>query len=319
MSVAPFQLEPRSEARVWGGERIAQKFNRPAPAGNEPIGESWEVYGDLKIVAGPFQGKTLDEVTSELGSQLLGSRGGDPAEGFPLLLKWLDCRDWLSVQVHPNDEIARELTGNPLARGKTECWFFLDVEPGAEIIHGMKGQATANTEGKDWLELVERKHPEPGSWSYIPAGTVHALGPGLLLFEVQQSSNITYRVYDWDRMGLDGKPREMHQAESIRVVTDPSMQTPVPVPDPDTVEGRLGKVVVTSPFFIIEEVDGPRSWQPDGHSFELISIVEGTAKIFWESGQIELKAGDSAVIPASSPSIDIERTGTTPWIRVRRP
>ena len=317
MNLQPFTLTPDYQTRIWGGDRIGHRFLRQPAGSPEPIGESWEIYGELIIRDGPYRGLTLNQLTADLGARLLGSRGGDPRQGFPLLVKWLDCRDWLSLQLHPDDATARAITGKATERGKSECWFFLEVEPGAEIIHGLREtpapEGWVAVQARDWLELAIRKKPAAGEWAYIPAGTVHALGPGLLLLEVQQSSDLTYRLYDWDRVGLDGKPRPLHLAEARRVLEAPS-----PLPPPPTPIECMGKVVVSSPYFVIEEVVGNKKWQPQG-SFEILTVLEGTACLSWAHGSLNLKSGDSTVIPADSPAVRLEIDSPRSWVRVRRP
>ncbi len=281
--------------RVWGGRRLA-------PESTQPIGERWEVYGELRLAGSE---ETLDQLCARLGRGLLGSWSPDPQQGFPLLIKWLDCQEWLSIQVHPDDSVAP-----PGLRGKAEAWYFAEVGEGAEVIHGWKGSKPSRTQlqdlaPRDWLKLLNRFRPEPGSWSYTSPGTVHALGPGLLVYEVQQSSDLTYRLYDWDRLGLDGRPREMHLEQGITAICD-SLCEPKVEPPADL----LGKLEVLCPHFVVESVSGPRQWSTTGRSFEIITAL-APAKV---AGQ-ELAEGASILIPADAGVVDCSTTGS--WLRVR--
>ena len=247
--------------RVWGGQRLAA-WGRCLPD-SDPIGESWEVHGAQPVRGGDC---SLDEMCKRHGRALLGDwYGGDPEAGFPLLTKWLDCQEWLSVQVHPDDSVARRLAG-PTQRGKAEAWYFAEVSPAAEVIHGWASQvpsrqALESLSGGQWLAPMRRFHPNPFSWSYTSPGTVHALGPGLLVFEVQQSSDLTYRLYDWDRLGLDGQPRPLHLAHGIEAICESLPEAELCPP-----EDLLGQLEILCPHFCIESVLGPRTWSPGGRA-----------------------------------------------------
>ena len=185
----PILLEPRVVPRVWGGRKLATEFGRDL--GSEPVGESWEIHGELRVEG---DSTTLDELVETHGQGLLG-RGCDPEAGFPLLMKWLDCKAWLSVQVHPDDELAREFTASPQARGKTEAWYVHKAEPDAELIHGLADgvgpEQLKDTDGEQIVSLLKRVRPDQGQMLYTSAGVVHALGPGNLIYEVQQSCDIS--------------------------------------------------------------------------------------------------------------------------------
>ncbi|HEV2764515.1 MAG TPA: type I phosphomannose isomerase catalytic subunit, partial [Pyrinomonadaceae bacterium] len=207
-----YPLEPQYRERVWGGQRLK--------AADPPVGEAWVAFEESRVSGGAHAGRTVGELSDVYGAPLLGrevaSRYGPR---FPLLVKLLDCADWLSVQVHPNDEQARRMVG-PREFGKTEAWHFLEVEPGATIYAGVKRGTTAEALAEAIragrvLDVCERFEVRAGETVYIPAGTLHALGPGLLLYEVQQSSDTTYRVYDWDRPAKEG--RKLHVEESAAV------------------------------------------------------------------------------------------------------
>lgn len=293
--LAPITLKPRPESRVWGGRGL-EKLGRVLPSG--PVGESWEVHGELMVARGEWAGRTLDELVRELGSDFLGP--GCESDSFPLLAKWLDCQDWLSVQVHPDDDLARELSGDPRQRGKTECWFVHSAEPEARLVHGL----VAGTRPEDLscdrslIELLDYRPARAADVFVIPAGTVHALGPGLLLYEVQQSSDLTYRLYDWDRPGLDGKPRPLHWEEALAVLRRvPPYQAP-PVP-----EGTVGVVRVNTPYFVVEELTGEHAWTPE--RFEILTAFEGQAGLVSQAGSERLAEGEARVLPATVGRVEV--------------
>lgn len=311
----PFTLAPRPVVRVWGGSRL-QEIGL-CPPSSEPLGECWAVFGELPVADGPLRGRTLDQLVEHFGTKLLG-RWSDPQEkGFPLLTKWLDCRDWLSIQVHPDDAVARQLTGDPEQRGKSEAWYFHQVDPQGQVIHGWSQlppveDQLRKLEGADWLPLVRRYRPQPGSWVHTPPGTIHALGPGLLVFEVQQSSDLTYRVYDWDRPGLDGSPRPLHRQEALEAVLGSRPEMP-----PETPPGLLGAARILTPYFCVEEVTGERTWEPGGDSFELLTALNYTLNIDCGGQGWKLSPGSSLVVPATAPKLTCQAPPEARWFRVR--
>jgi len=216
------KLAPIFKPRVWGGRRFASSLGRALPDPETPFGESWEL-ADIEeaqsvVADGPFAGKTLGELLEKFAKPLLG--GISPRDGrFPLLLKFIDASERLSVQVHPGREACAALAGKG-AREKTECWYVMASDPGAVLYVGLepgvdrKGFEEALAWG-DVERLLHKREVAPGEFVYIPAGTVHAVGKGILLAEVQQSSDTTYRFFDWNRVGLDGNPRELHVEEAL--------------------------------------------------------------------------------------------------------
>src|SRR5215207_923493 len=246
-----FWLEPQYRERVWGGQRLK--------AQDPPVGEAWVAFGESVVGEGAHAGQTVAELAARYGAALLGEEAASRfGPRFPLLVKLLDCADWLSVQVHPNDEQARRLVG-PDASGKTEAWHLIEAEPGASILAGTKPGTTreelaAAIKGGNILEVARRLEVHAGETYLLPAGTLHSLGPGLLLYEVQQASDTTYRVYDWGRPARAG--RELHIEESV-AVTDPqkgALLTPASVP-----EGTRCATAVRCPYFVLDllQINGP--------------------------------------------------------------
>ena len=216
----PLLFRPVYKDYIWGGDRIPAAYSRGDAPGR--CAESWEIAahpdGDSVVAHGPFAGRTLSALTAEYGAALTGTRAPDPTR-FPLLFKLIDAREKLSVQVHPSDATAGLTGGEP----KTEMWYVLDRTGGATLYAGLRDGVTpaalraALADGTAKHCLTE--HPAtPGQAIFIPGGLVHAIGDGCLIYEVQQNSNTTYRLYDWDRVGADGTPRALHVGQSFKVI-----------------------------------------------------------------------------------------------------
>src|SRR5262245_60127583 len=214
----PLVFEPFLRSMVWGGRRLSEWFGKRLPQG--PVGESWEISAHpqhvSRVAEGPFLGQSLDDLCRCNSREIFGASA--PADGrFPLLIKLLDCRDWLSVQVHPTDDIAARLLAGE--RGKTEAWVVLGADPDARIYAGLvPGTTRADLEARlghgSVADCLHSFTPRVGDCLFLPAGTVHAVGGGIVLAEVQQCSDATFRLFDWNRVGLDGKPRPLHVHEA---------------------------------------------------------------------------------------------------------
>lgn len=215
------RFQPIYQERVWGGQELSKAFSRVLPAGG-PIGESWEIVdrpeAQSRVVGGELDGWTLRDVIERRTAWLLGP-GWVKEQRFPILVKWLDCRERLSLQVHPPAAVAPELKGEP----KTENWFIAATVPGSSLIVGLKRGVTrkqfeAAIHNNTLESCVHRFPVAAGDSILVHSGQVHAIDAGNLILEIQQNSDTTYRVYDWGRVGLDGKPRQMHVAESLRSI-----------------------------------------------------------------------------------------------------
>ena len=299
-------LEPQYHERVWGGQRLR--------AANPPIGEDWVAYGPSRIADGQFAGLTLDELAVRYGPTLLGTAvAGRFGTRFPLLIKLLDCAEWLSVQVHPNDDQARRMVG-PGEFGKTEAWYFLSAEAGAQIMSGVKpgvGRnqlAAAIREGRV-REVANLLAVQDGDAILIPAGTLHALGPGLLLYEIQQASDTTYRVYDWDRPASDG--RKLHVEESIEVSLPVG---PAELKHP-RVSGETGVAdAIECPYFDLDIVGvspdgGPLAADTGGRSFHVLTVIEGTAEVRCGAERIGLGRLETALVAGSAGEYEVHPNG----------
>jgi mannose-6-phosphate isomerase len=303
MKPYPLQFKPEMKERVWGG-RALEQFAFDLPEGY--IGEAWTIgdhpNGTTAVASGPLAGMGLDQVREKYGQAFFGVKGASFRTGrFPLLIKLLDCQDDLSVQVHPNDDYEGLPEGES---GKTEMWYVLDAKPGAKIIYGLKSdvtreklaQAIAENRIMDGLQEIT---VFPGDSFYIPAGTVHALGAGILVAEVQQNSDTVYRIYDYNRPGLDGKPRELHIEDSLNVIAYDNSGASQMKTEIDSPNQWL--TLAASPFFIVEKGIVDLTWRlsttPD--SFVIHIVCGGTGTLSWEDGAIPAKAGDCFLIPAN--------------------
>ncbi len=299
----PLLLEPTLHVKVWGGRKLGSELGKTLPE-DAPYGESWELHDTSTVRNGTYAGKTLADLIKEYGTDFIGE-GFDPSEGLPLLVKLLDATQWLSVQVHPDDEQAKELEGDP--RGKTEAWIILATEPDAKLVIGMtpgtSQQAMADAIREGTVEdMLEYATVQPGDVLYMPANTVHAIGPGIVLYEVQQSSNVTYRLYDWGRMGLDGKPRELHIEKGVQVS---NLETLPDVAHPD------GEMMVDGTFFqtkrhVVDE--DSLSFSTDG-TFHSLTCIAGTIQIEHPVETIELSVGQTAMLPALAGDYTVSGTG----------
>lgn len=299
LSAAPLSFTPAYQTVVWGGRRISE-LRSGVPDG--PIGESWDLAdqprGMSVVSTGVHAGRTLRELTAEHGRELVGARfaGGD----FPLLIKLLDCQDRLSVQVHPDDALAKSLKVG--VRGKTECW--LMVRGGGELFVGTKPGVTAASfeaarQGGNLESVLNRFECADGDFFFLAARTVHALGRGCLLYEVQQSCDITFRVDDWGRLGLDGKPRPLHVKESLATIDfetpfeGPSRAVAIPSPAGGTV-----RELVSCDYFEVAERRADTTSGGDAESCSVITCLEGEGVLSTSGGELPIRPMTTLLVPA---------------------
>lgn len=317
MKPYPLLFQPEMKERVWGG-RALEQFGLTLPDG--PIGEGWMIgdhpNGTTKVVNGELAGLGLDQIREQYGKELFGAKGFSEKNGrFPLLIKLLDCQDDLSVQVHPNDHYDQLPQGE---LGKTEMWYVLDAKPGAKIIYGLNDGVTREQlaqaiEEDRIMDCLREVSVEAGDSFYIPAGTVHALGAGILVAEIQQNSDSTYRLFDYHRMGLDGKPRELHIEDSLNVIAyEGSGSTHMKTELPSSNEWLT---LAQSPFFVTEKGKVAQEWplQTTGESFVIHIICDGTGTIRWADGEQAVKTGECYLIPANLGSYSL--TGSMTVLR----
>jgi mannose-6-phosphate isomerase len=329
----PLVLAPIFKYRIWGGRRLEQFLLKKLPPG-EPIGESWEVScrdNDNSIIRnGELAGSTLAHVFNSNKEALLGSSfektmpdfqksrsdfvGAQHAaplqktipEGpvkFPLLNKFVDANDLLSVQVHPDEKSAARFAG---AEAKTEAWYIIHADSGATLIKGLKPDVTAKAfeeaiRNNSVPQLVNTFPVSNGDMIFVPAGCVHAMGKGLLVCEIQQNSDTTFRVYDWGRVGSDGKPRQLHVKQALQTINF-SERSPNKVPPVEIAEGRNKRAyLVACRYFAVEQLklEEPAHETTGGRKFDSLMVLRGRAVIRPAQGdETEISTGDSSLIPA---------------------
>jgi len=288
---------------VWGGRGLETRFGKPLPAGR-PFGESWEVSAlpelESECAYGPSSGLTLGALVNTYGERLLGKAVSERYGGrFPLLIKLLDACQDLSIQVHPDDEYA---TRNGLGTfGKSEAWYVLHSAGGRIALGlqegiGREAFEQAILQGKVG-DTIQYKGVQSGDLVYLPPGTVHALCQGVMIYEVQQSSDITFRIHDYDRPGLDGKPRELHTGQALEVIDFQS------APEIRDTRNESDSLLLETEHFSLEKFtlkSGPGTHTPYG-SFAAATLIEGAADIQSEGTQYTLKKGDTCLISADCP------------------
>ena len=314
----PLRTQPWFRDYLWGGRKLQTRLGKQLPR-DGVWAESWEIIDhpehQSRVVNGPLAGQTLADISRSDPAWILGKtlqQGSEDAESqpqsLPLLLKYLDCQKVLSVQVHPDDAYASRMS--PPDRGKTEAWYFISVDPGAVIYAGLRSGVTAPdlraaiAEGtvESCLHAI---HPTAGDCIFIPAGTVHALGAGLLVAEIQQASNTTFRLFDWNRTDADGNARPLHIDQAMEVIdfsSGPrSLQQPVPTLD----RGR--QRLIECDKFTLDRISGGVSVEMGGDGrFHLLTTPTGSVDLHSPTAQFEsetLAIGQSVLIPAATETV----------------
>jgi len=310
----PIKFYPLLKEKVWGGNQLAIQYDKKA-AGN--IGESWEISGVAESVStvsnGIFEGRPLTELIELYSDELLGKSVTQKyGNAFPLLFKFIDAREDLSVQLHPDDRVARERHNS---FGKTEMWYILHAEENARLILGFNREMDAETyqsylsENKI-TEILHTEKVEKGDAFFIAPGTVHAIGAGVMLAEIQQTSDITYRIYDWDRPGIDGNMRELHNEEALDVINykAPNAKLYFTELDNQPVEVCSSAYFTTNSVKLTSGIDRDIS---KIDSFIVYMCIDGHAIINVKDHSEAIKKGETLLIPACESLLSIETKGAT--------
>lgn len=303
-SIAPLKFKPILKSVVWGGEKIAPF--KGIVTDQTRIGESWEISGvpgnESVVADGPDAGLTLSQMIEKYGAGLVGRKNYERfGSTFPLLIKIIDAAGDLSLQVHPDDDLARRRHGS---LGKTEMWYIVDTEPDAAIVSGLSREITpdeyaARVADNTLLDVVAHHVSHPGDVFFLPAGRIHAIGAGNLLVEVQETSDVTYRIYDYGRLdAATGLPRQLHveeAKEAIDYTVYPSYTS-----DPVDLGNGISELVVCDHFSVYKlTIDGEHTFRPVVDSFSTLTCIEGEMTVSDSNGcSVSLRRGESALMPA---------------------
>jgi mannose-6-phosphate isomerase len=300
----PLIFEPLKKERIWGGTALS-KYDLTIQE-HETIGELWTLSqhpnGETQVKNGKYKGQTLTELLQNHSEYILGKKNTHFRNQFPLLIKLLDAKQDLSVQVHPNDDYANRYENGE--NGKTECWYVLKAEPGSKIYYGHNFKARDElrnaikngtvSQGIRWI------HPTPGDFIYVPSGTLHALGKGVMVAEIQQSSDVTYRVYDWDRVDEKGNRRDLHIDKALEVTS--FEKTPAaPIKGEVLHENKYSKItlLLKEKYYTIELIEANDNLFQESPEFEILTVVAGEGKLVTPNGEEDIIEGQSVLIPAS--------------------
>ncbi|MCK5780963.1 MAG: class I mannose-6-phosphate isomerase [Flavobacteriales bacterium] len=307
----PFKFQPILKEKIWGGNGLKSVLNKDIPS--EKTGESWElsgVKGDISVVAnGELAGKDLQELLNEYEGQLVGKRVYEQFQDeFPLLIKFIDAQDDLSIQVHPNDDLAK-VRHNSF--GKTEMWYVIHAEEGAELISGFnqtldKQLYLDKLENKELGDILNSEKVKAGDVFFIPVGRVHAIRAGIMLAEIQQTSDITYRIYDWDRVDDNGQERELHTEYALDALDFngyDSYKTEYTAIKNERTQLEKCSYFETNLF----ELNEAKSISYDGlDSFVIYMLMEGEVNLKYDNYSLNIKKGETVLLPASINEVEIE-------------
>lgn len=294
----PLFLKGVFQEKIWGGSKLESEFNYKIPS--DQTGELWAISahpnGPATVINGHYKGKKLNELW-ENHRELFGHQAAD---AFPLLTKIIDAQDDLSVQVHPADDYALKHEGE---LGKTECWYILAAEKGSKIIYGhhakTKEEVREKIKNGHWDDFLRSIEVKAGDFYYLPAGTIHAIGSGIMILETQQSSDTTYRLYDYDRRDDKGHLRDLHVEQSIAVATVPSQDYFSEAETDKLAQGQITRLVSTN-FFTVEkwEIEGVVHFERDP-LYQLASVINGQGEIIIDDHSYPIEKGDHFILPHS--------------------
>ncbi len=305
----PLQFDPILKDRIWGGTKLKTEFDKPIES--QTTGESWElstVPGDVSVISnGAYKGKSLKDLISEFPEDVLGTKTYERfGTEFPLLFKFLDARDDLSIQVHPNDELAKKRHNS---FGKTEMWYVMQADTGARIVVGFKENSSKeeyveNLENKTLLSILKEVPVKKGDVFFLETGTIHAIGAGIVIAEIQQTSDITYRVYDWDRVDAEGKSRELH----IDLALDAINYNTTDTEKKYSKEKNKSNSIVNCPYFITNyfPLNGEVAVEKSNDSFTVYMCMEGDFDLELNEKKWSYKKGDTVLIPATMKNFKLQ-------------
>ena len=293
----PLKLNPFFTDYIWGGRKLIEDFGKKSDL--DRVAESWELSchkdGHSTIANGDYKGRTLLEYIEEKGETILGTNC-DKFDDFPILIKLIDAKENLSVQVHPDDEYGRRVEGD---NGKTEMWYVVDCDEGASLLYGFKSEISKEEFKKrikenTLLDVVNSVKVKKGDVFFIEAGMLHAIGGGIVIAEIQQNSNTTYRIYDYGRIGADGNPRQLHVDKALDV-TDLVPPTRREFVD----DGGYGQLLAKCDYFTVRKLTSNTALNADSSSFHSILLLSEDANVKYGDGEIiTIKKGETIFVPA---------------------
>ncbi len=319
----PLTFHPIFKERVWGGRNLERLYGKSLPPG-VPIGESWEISdrpGDVSVIAnGPLAGRDLRWLMENHAAELLGTAKSESGR-FPLLIKILDAQEKLSLQVHPPAAVAAQLGGEP----KTEMWYITQAAPGAELYVGLRrGITRAEFEQRirdgSVADCFHRIPVKAGDAMFLPSGRMHAIGAGLVIFEIQQNSDTTYRVFDWNRVGLDGQPRELHIAQSLASIDFNDYEPGLIEPRASAEASWSSRVLVDAPLFDVS-LHRLRSTRVIATNrpaaLNVVGVLAGRLRVEAEGRPVELRPGEFCLLPACLEEVTFHAEAATDYLQAR--
>jgi len=319
----PLTFQPIFQERIWGGRKIADLYGKALPPG-KLIGESWEIVdrpeAQSVVASGPLKGLTLEMLMKKHRAEMLGPAQPSGSGRFPVLVKILDARETLSLQVHPPRKVADRIGGEP----KTELWYIAHAEGDACIYTGLKKGTTRQDFEKKMVEgsiagFCHRQRVRAGDAMFLPSGRLHAIGAGTVIFEIQQNSDTTFRVFDWNRPGLDGKARQLHLPESLASIDFDDCEPALLKAAPDPADMFTKRPLVQHSLFDIDLMRGPagsHSLLPAG-SLQILGVTTGTLSLVHPSGTTVLNPGQFSLIPAVLSQLEVIFESQAAFLHVR--
>jgi mannose-6-phosphate isomerase len=322
VTIYPYILQPKLTTAIWGGDALVKIYGKAGDP-NVTLGESWECWDENSVENGPLAGARVSDLRNRLGSALLGDL--DATRIFPILTKIIDARDWLSVQVHPDDAYAQRVEHQ--SNGKTECWYILAAQANAELVLGW----TRDTDRAEYErrvadgtlgEILRHVPVKPGESFYLPAGMLHAIGEGIVLFETQQASDLTYRIFDWNRVGPDGKPRELHVDKAADVLDYQRCTRGAADQIDYTFNGFDRTALIVDAHFAVERVTAkaePASLPTQDRPM-IVMTLNSTLELLCEGGRATLSPYQTALVPAAANWVSIAgKNGNAAFMLVTPP
>jgi mannose-6-phosphate isomerase len=317
MKLYPLQFEPILKERIWGGTKLKSYLNKPITS--EITGESWEistVENDVSIISnGSLKGKSLNDIIDEFPEAVLGTKVyADFGKQFPLLFKYLDAREDLSIQLHPNDELAKKRHNS---FGKTEMWYVMQADNDVRLIVGFKEKSSPeeyrqHINDKTIVDILDAKKVQQGDVFFLETGTIHAIGAGIVVAEIQQTSDITYRIYDFDRVDANGNKRELHVDLSMEAINYETIEAQKFYSKTENVSNEVVNCKYFTTNFI--PLDGNATIYRHGESFTVYMCVDGDFRLTIDSETYTYRKGDTVLIPASL--TDFQLTGNASILEI---